>query len=74
LSEPWKAVRLSVGEDPSGPLELYNLVEDPAEMYNVADHYPDLVLELSRWMEEERVPSPLFHFGNPEEASQAVKN
>ena len=63
LSDPWKAVRLGVGQDPNGPLELYNLEEDPYEAYNVAEDYPELVEKFARMMEEERVPSVKFNFG-----------
>lgn len=48
LSDEWKAVRLNVGKDPNGPLELYNLESDPFEEKNVA---------------EERLPSLKFNFG-----------
>jgi len=65
LADPWKAVRLGVGQNPDGPLELYNLDEDPHEKNNVADMYPELVDKFSRMMEEERVPSAKFNFGMP---------
>ncbi|MEA3462509.1 MAG: arylsulfatase [Bacteroidota bacterium] len=63
LMDPWKAIRLNVGKDPHGPLELYNLESDPAEKNNVADKHPDLVETLARMMDEERVPSEKFNFG-----------
>ena len=63
LADPWKAVRLNVGKDPHGPLELYNLESDPFEENNVADEHPDLVETFARMMEEERVPSEKFNFG-----------
>jgi arylsulfatase A-like enzyme len=65
LSDPWKAVRLEVGQNPQGALELYNLVEDPKEEHNVADAYPELVEKFARMMEEERIPSAKFNFGMP---------
>lgn len=40
-----------IGDQPDGPgpfPELYNLDLDPAEMYNVADRYPDVAEEMDR--------------------------
>jgi len=63
LKEEWKAVRLNVGNDPNGALELYNLENDPFEKLNVADRHPELVESFARLMEEEREPSAKFNFG-----------
>ena len=63
LMDEWKAVRLNVGKDPNGPLELYNLESDPLEEDNVADMHPDLIESFARMMDEEREPSPKFNFG-----------
>ncbi len=63
LKDGWKAIRLNVGDDPEGQLELYNLTTDPAEKKNVADEHPVLVAEFSRIMKNERVPSEEFNFG-----------
>ena len=64
LKDEWKAVRLNVGKDPNGPLELYNLESDPFEEYNVAEAHPDLVETFARMMEDEREPSAKFNFGS----------
>ena len=63
LKDEWKAVRLNVRKDPHGTPELYNLRDDPHERNNVADSHPDLVMQFSKMMEEERVPSEKFNFG-----------
>lgn len=65
LAGPWKAIRLGVGKNPDGPLELYNLESDPGEENNVADAHPELTEKFARMMEEERVPSAKFNFGMP---------
>jgi len=63
LKDEWKAIRLNVGRDPNGPLELYKLESDPFEKDNVAEEYPELIENFVRMMEEERVPSAKFNFG-----------
>jgi arylsulfatase A-like enzyme len=63
LKDQWKAVRLQVGRDPDGPLELYDLVSDPNEEHNVARSHPDLTESFSSMMEQVRVPSGKFNFG-----------
>ena len=63
LMDPWKAVRLNVGEDPQAPMELYNLDEDPMEGTNVAASHPDMVKALAEAMEGAREPSDVFNFG-----------
>jgi arylsulfatase A-like enzyme len=65
LRNQWKAIRVGVGKDPHAPLELYNLAEDPGEQDNVASGHPELIQEFTRIMEQERIPSELFNFGNP---------
>lgn len=65
LKDEWKAIRLNVGEDPKGPLELYNLETDPFEQRNVALQHPELLRTFSRLMEEERIASRSFNFGMP---------
>lgn len=63
LKDGWKAVRLNVGKNPDGPLELYQLETDPYEKNNLAPGHPDLIEMFSRMMELERVPSDQFNFG-----------
>lgn len=65
LADPWKAIRLGVGQNPEGALELYNLEKDPKEENNLADAHPELVEKFARMMEEERIPSEKFNFGMP---------
>jgi arylsulfatase A len=56
----WKAVRLGVKENPHAPIELYDLIGDPAEQHNVAADFPDLVQEMAALMQEAHVPNPVF--------------
>jgi len=63
LKGEWKAVRLNVGKDPRGPLELYNLESDPKESQDVASEYPDLVAEFEQAIKYARLPSVIFNFG-----------
>ena len=48
----WKGVRLNVNEDRHGPLELYDLDEDPEESNNIAEDHPEIVETLAQFMEE----------------------
>ena len=65
LVEDWKAVRLQVGTEAEGALELYNLASDPKEEHNVAGEHPERVMEIERIMKEARTPSEHFNFGRP---------
>ena len=48
----WKGVRLQVRRDRNGPIELYNIVEDPAESINLAEQFPEIVARIAAFMEE----------------------
>jgi arylsulfatase A-like enzyme len=58
----WKAVRLQVKKDPNGPLELYDLQQDPHEEHNVAASHPDIIKKMSGYMREAHVESAVFPF------------
>ncbi len=61
----WKAIRQQIAVDPNGPLELYNLAEDPGESRNVADAHPQRVAELDELLRTARTPSPDPRFNFP---------
>jgi arylsulfatase A-like enzyme len=61
-ADKWKAVRLQVGKDPDGPLELYNLAVDLGETENVANAYPEIAERLSGLMAEAHVESEMVSF------------
>ncbi|MEM9185740.1 MAG: arylsulfatase [Planctomycetota bacterium] len=58
----WKGVRLGVAKDPRGPVELYNLRQDPAEKRNVADQFPGVVAAVIAAMDDAHVESPVVKF------------
>jgi arylsulfatase A len=58
----WKAIRLNVRDDRNGPIELYNIVEDPAESRNLAEKFPELVTRIAEFMVEAHEPSVFKQF------------
>lgn len=52
----WKAIR----NDPSEPIELYDLTEDIGEQHNVATHHPDVVRKMTATIDSARSPSPYW--------------
>jgi arylsulfatase A len=60
--ESWKAVRLNVGRNRFGPVELYNLEQDPTETIDLARQYPKKAGELATLMETARTDSPQYAF------------
>ena len=61
----WKAVRLRLNPGPKaklepGPIELYNLNDDPSETTDVAAAHPDVVARLAKLLSEQHVKSDVF--------------
>ncbi len=48
----WKGIRLDVSNDRNGPIELYNIVNDPGETTNIAHQHPEIVAKIAAFMEE----------------------
>jgi arylsulfatase len=55
----WKAVRTNLTKGPQR-WQLYDLAADPAESFDVADDYPEVVQRLAGIARAARVPSKLF--------------
>lgn len=59
----WKGIRLNIQDNPNGPIELYNLENDPSETNNIATGNPDIVKQIEEILDEAHTPSkefPLF--------------
>ena len=59
----WKAVRMNVRDDPGGPIELYNLADDPGESNDVAGEHPTIAAEMIALLDAARRPSDAWRFG-----------
>ncbi len=58
----WKAVRQGLQKKPDAPIELYDLVRDPAETSDVAAQNPDVVRRLAAILKEQHAVSEAFPF------------
>jgi arylsulfatase len=62
----WKAFRgnlhpgAKAKDQQPGPIELYNLAQDPAETKNVASEHPEIVDRLTAILESQHVKSEVF--------------
>lgn len=52
----WKGVRLNVNKEKDGPIELYDLVKDPAEKNNTAARHPEIVKKIAAFMQQAHTP------------------
>lgn len=63
--DDWKGIKLNYAKNPDSKLLLYNLATDLREENNIAEEYPEIVIELEYIMKEARVESEIFNFGSP---------
>jgi arylsulfatase A-like enzyme len=56
----WKGVRANLDEEPEGPVQLFNLRDDPDELNNVAASHPDWVEQMETIMQTARADSEFF--------------
>ncbi|AXY75925.1 arylsulfatase [Paraflavitalea soli] len=54
----WKGVRLNVSTVKDGPIELYDLKNDPAEQKNIAADHPEVVKQIATYMQQAHVSDP----------------
>jgi arylsulfatase A len=54
----WKGVRLNVSTVKDGPIELYDLKNDPAEQKNIAADHPEVVKQIAAYMEQAHLSDP----------------
>jgi len=59
----WKAIRLQVNSGKPLPVELYNLKADPAELINVAGHYPEILIRMEKIIRGAHTDNLNFPFG-----------
>lgn len=52
----WKGVRLNVSTVKDGPIELYDLKNDPAEEKNIAANHPEVVKKIATFMQQAHTP------------------
>jgi arylsulfatase A-like enzyme len=67
----WKYVKLNVRDNSKDIItELYNLQNDPGEINNVIDQYPDIAEKMELLLIEAHTPSPFMSLFNSEAAAE----
>lgn len=56
----WKAIRFNVKGKADGPIELYNLADDPGEQNDVADQHPELVNKARELLAKAHTENPIW--------------
>ncbi len=58
----WKGLQNNIGNDPHSPIEIYRLLDDPAEQNDLSANYPDLVEKVKAYFSEAHTDSPNWEF------------
>ncbi len=58
----FKAVQNDMNKKPRGKIEIYNIVEDPKELNNLADQRPDLVQKARKILNSARTSNPIWNW------------
>ena len=58
----FKAVQNDMNKKPRGKIEIYNIVEDPKELNNLADERPDLVKKARKILNSARTSNPIWNW------------
>ncbi len=61
----WKVLRKNLKNEEKPTLELYNLTNDPQEMNNLADGYPEIIKKAARIFEKEYQDAEVENFNIP---------
>jgi arylsulfatase A len=56
----WKGVRQQLIKQPDGPIELYDIKNDPAESIDLSAKHPEIVAQIDRIMKSAHVEHPDF--------------
>ena len=59
---PWKAVKYNIRDHPDGPIELYDLSNDPGEQHDMAKRFPEIVTTMEEILGTARTESEHFRF------------
>ncbi|MEM9368803.1 MAG: sulfatase-like hydrolase/transferase [Planctomycetota bacterium] len=69
----WKGIRLEVSNDPNGPLEVYDLENDPSETQDLAGSHPEVAEQLNDWIKRAHTPSEAISFASGARAKQRTQ-
>lgn len=69
----WKAIRLQVGKDRDGPIELYNLENDLGETSDVSKEFPVVAKQMVELMNQAHTPSDIAKFVDPSKNKKKAK-